>query len=113
MELHSIVTQLEDTQDETLRGLFFDKISLVLKELKDATQLQTQNRIIVPFDDVLKEKLFHSLKEAINTKRPQKCAPIIEEIGKYELNSEDKKLFESVKKAVESYDFKSAIKLLN
>jgi signal transduction histidine kinase/DNA-binding response OmpR family regulator/HPt (histidine-containing phosphotransfer) domain-containing protein len=113
MELHSIVTQLEDTQDETLRGLFFDKISLVLKELKDATQLQTQNRIIVPFDDILKEELFHSLKEAINTKRPQKCAPIIEEIGQYELNSEDKKLFESVKKAFESYDFKSAIKLLN
>jgi signal transduction histidine kinase/ABC-type nitrate/sulfonate/bicarbonate transport system substrate-binding protein len=56
--------------------------------------------------------LFVNLKEAITSRRPNRCNPIIVELEKYELNEDDKKLFIEIKKLLIQYKFNEAKELI-
>ena len=59
------------------------------------------------------EVLFTKLNEAIGSRRPQLCEPIIQEIQLYELNEEDKKLFNEIRELISRYKFNDAKGLLD
>jgi signal transduction histidine kinase/CheY-like chemotaxis protein len=64
-------------------------------------------------DKIVRDKLFHRLKEAIKSRRPQNCYIIIEEIDSYPLSQEDKKLFIEIKNLVKKYKFNLALEKFN
>ena len=100
---------LKNIKEFDLNGFFLEELNNVCLELKNLSAdnvILSDSQIIL--DSVEKEVLFLELKEAINTKRPKKCTPIIQEIEKYKLNDNDKKLFELVKDSIENFDFEKA-----
>ena len=58
------------------------------------------------------EELFGELYNALQTKRPLKCKPIVEEIDKYRLPDAKEDLFRRVKIFLKEYNFKEAIEIL-
>ena len=113
LSLHKISQKIDETQDKDFLIEFYDELKLVIDEIENKLDLNDKEKSI-PKKDITKaskEELFNSLYEAISTKRPKTCEPIIKEIEKYILSSEDKKLFQNVKKLIEKYKFKEAEQL--
>lgn len=91
------VKELKKVLKETKEKLFSDKVIENKKELLDKTKTT---------------ELFDELYKAVSTLRPKLCAPIIEEINKYQLDKSDEELFQKVKKLVEEYSLLTAKELL-
>ncbi|MDA3908457.1 MAG: hypothetical protein PF437_05170 [Sulfurimonas sp.] len=111
--LHKIVKELDDYQDKKKLEL----LSIELKKVID--DLHKINEIDENKDEEKKEiseervnELFAELREAAQTKRPKNCELVVNELLISKLNSEDKKLFESVNKFIKRYKFKDAIEAL-
>jgi K+-sensing histidine kinase KdpD len=77
-----------------------------LKEKQDI-----KDKIVLNDSD--SKKLILKLKDAVNSRRPNRCQPIIEEIELYALNSSQQELFEKIKKLIRQYKFNEAMELLN
>ena len=58
------------------------------------------------------EELFLELYKAVQTKRPLKCKPIVQEIDKYKLPKDKETLFKRVKLLLKEYNFKEALEIL-
>jgi len=111
--VNQIALEIEHTKDKTLLPKLYEELNKVISELKE--KLNTTNskaNTKKPLDPSKRDELFNSLKEAVESKRIQKCRPIIEEIEQYQLNSEDKELFDIIKNYIEEFDFRSANKIL-
>jgi len=113
-KINQIALEIEHTKDKSLLPNLYGELDKVISELKEKlnTQHLTPN-IKKPLDSKKRDQLFNDLKIALKSKRPKKIIPILEEIKKYQLNSEDKKLFDRIKYYVEAYDFKGAIGVLD
>ena len=59
-----------------------------------------------------RDELFGSLLEAVKTKIPKRCEPIIKELESSKLTKEDEELFVNVKILLRKYDFKKIITLM-
>ncbi|MFA7354649.1 MAG: ABC transporter substrate-binding protein [Sulfurimonadaceae bacterium] len=66
-----------------------------------------------PLERQKRDALFDELYNAVASRRPKLCEPIIHEIEKYALEEKDKKLFERAKKLIEKYKFNEAKEILN
>ena len=112
--LNNITQVLDETQDKNLLPKFYVELNKVLDELKkiyiDNKELNTTHLVL---DTIQRDILFTQLKEAVQTKKPKKCEPIIEEIDKYQLNEEDKIFFIQVKTLLGKYKFKEVMELFN
>ena len=114
IELNNITKETEESNDKSLLPKLNDMLSKVLKELKDKLNNKSikTDIILLELTTSKRDNLFNSLKDVVNTKRVKKCEPIIEEIEKYQLSSEDKELFSEIKNAIDGFDFKKAIKIM-
>jgi len=114
IKLSNISQTLDDTQDKNLLIKFYTELNLVMKELETLeSENQDRGDFLIDLDLSKKDELFIFLKEALQTNKPKRCEPILEEIGKYKLLSEDKKLFNRVKQLIKQYKFKEAVKLFD
>ena len=59
------------------------------------------------------DELFLRLKDAVASRRPSICEPILEEFESYILNTKDEIIFEKTKKLVTKYKFNEAKEVLN
>ena len=66
---------------------------------------------VLDFDK--KDDLYNQLQEAIDSRRPHRCKPIIEEIELYTLDFTEQELFEKIKKLISQYKFNEAMELLD
>lgn len=111
--LYKIAIEFDKSHDKELLPKFYEELNKVLDEL---FVLNSDKRSESSFDIELsaskKEELFKSLKEAVDTMQPNKCAPIVEEFTKYKLSSKDKELIKNIKDAIEDFDFDKADELL-
>jgi len=111
--LNSITKELEEINSAELEQLFKIELDKVTQELESLPQNveknQEQKKQIT---DSKIDELFLKLKEAIKTKQPKKCEPIMQELDKYKLSSKDTELFETIKKLIKKYKFKEAIDYL-
>lgn len=114
LEVYTIAREIEETRDRGLLSKLYTQVEEVVAELSNTTpsfeqEKQAAKAAITPSE---KNGLFHTLKEAVATKRPKECEPIVEEIESYSLPAEDAKLFEAVKGLIKKYRFKEAEELL-
>ncbi|RLA72796.1 MAG: hypothetical protein DRG24_01980 [Epsilonproteobacteria bacterium] len=114
LALNEILIALEKTGNRDLLPKLHKALTDVVEEIEDKV-------IITPIEsstkkeriDTLKRgELTAELKEAIQTKKPKKCEPIMKEIEKYQLSSDDKKAFDTIQRLLEKYKFKEALILL-
>ncbi len=112
--LHTILKELEETQDRHLLVDFCDELKLIIDELDDKLHLDNDldSSKILFLESNIKEELFDRLKEALDLMEPKKCHQIVDEISHYELSAEDEKLFEKIKELVNNYEFDEALELL-
>jgi len=84
-------------------------------KIKSDTQSLTQKKIknTLHIDKEHRDALFLKLKNAVTSRRPKTCEPIISEIEKYVLEDEDEVVFEKVKRLVQKYQFNEAMEILN
>ncbi|MDQ1244994.1 MAG: hypothetical protein QG565_1335 [Campylobacterota bacterium] len=66
-----------------------------------------------PLESQKRDALFDELYNAVASRRPKLCEPIINTIEEYALNAKDKELFEKAKKLIEKYKFNEAKEMLN
>jgi len=62
---------------------------------------------------VLSKNILENLKEAVSSRRPQLCKPIIDEIEQCKLDENEEKLFRDVKELINRYKFNEAKELLD
>ena len=62
---------------------------------------------------ILDDEIVQRLKEAVSSRRPQLCKPIMEEIEICNLKDKDEKFFQEVKELINKYKFNEAKELLN
>jgi polar amino acid transport system substrate-binding protein len=84
----------------------------VLQEVEDKIINQETKIEKIDLDENKKDELFAQLKEAVKTKRAKNTKPILEEFEKYNLNDEDKELYNKIKSLVKKFKFKEAGELL-
>jgi hypothetical protein len=101
--------QIEESLNKELLPLFVISLNKTIAEIE-------KNIIsnIIEKEEItqeLKNELFINLKEAVSTKRAKNCKPIIEELQMYNLENEDKKLFEELKQLISKFKFKEALEL--
>ena len=113
--LHKISIKLDESQNKDLLTEFYEKLNLVINELKNKLE-PLESDVNVLKEDIspnLKDELFDKLRDAIKTKRPKNCEPVLDEINKYKLSKEDTLLFENIKKLIIKYKFKEAQNLFD
>jgi CheY-like chemotaxis protein len=111
-ELQNIAKNIEESLDRSLFEKFYQEFKKVIDEIEQklsfGEKIQKQE-----LSQEKRDELFAKLKEAIKTKRVKNTKPIIEELDRYHLESEDKQLFEELKGLVKKFKFKEAIELMS
>jgi signal transduction histidine kinase/CheY-like chemotaxis protein len=113
-QLSSLLLEFETTKDTTTLGTIIDELSLVIEEIVTILPSEYINAKLQKEDISLEKtkEFFQELKEAIESKRPQKINNVIEKIECYTINDDFSKLLHSVKGLIKNYNFKDALKVL-
>jgi len=87
----------------------------VTKEIDNTHQIINEDYNIIKknFTPQDRESLRTRLIIAVNSRRPNNCQPVINEIYQYHLESNDQELFYKIKKLISQYKFSEARELLN
>jgi CheY-like chemotaxis protein len=112
MELNNIAKELDQTQDKNLIPQFEQEFKKVIDEIEALDIFKeniTEKKIITPEK---KDELFSKLKDAVKTKRPKNCTPILEEIEQYDLEDKDQDIFNNISNLIHKFKFKEALELL-
>ncbi len=110
--LYIKATKLNNTKNKIFFNEFKNDLQLVLDELQFLIINKDKNTDkIIEVSSSKTNELFESLKAALQTNRPQKFNPIIQEIEKYKLSKEDEELFLKIKVFVDSYKLQKALDL--
>jgi len=113
ISLNTIIKQLEDTKDKELLPLFYKELNLVLQELEILDIKKNNTTALLKLSDEKKVQLFLKLKESLMTKRPKKCNAMVQEIEKYNLDTQSKEFFDKIKILINKYKFNEAIGQFN
>ncbi len=112
--LEQIAAKLESTCDRDLTPEFYVQLAKIIDEI-GSKLIATPDKLKpvgAPIDANKRNELFLALKDAIESKRPKKYQPIMDEIVKYALCEEDMAIFEKIKNLVGKYKFNEALKEL-
>ncbi len=112
VELYETSQELERTQDRDLLATFYRKLNLVIDELKDLPDRQECSVDLLMVSREKKSALFNQLREALISKRAKRYKPIIKEMEKYKLDSEEGDRFRKVKYLVKEYNIEEAVKTI-
>ncbi len=82
-------------------------------EVIDKTSYQKSQELKPNITEAVKTDLLFKLREAVESKRPKACAPVIHEINSYALNKSDEVAFKQIQMLVEQYQFKEATVMLS
>jgi CheY-like chemotaxis protein len=112
INLNKITVELDTTQDKALLPTFYTELNKVIQEIEEKI-INTQEIITkIDLETKQRDELFLKLKEAITTKRAKNTKPILEEFEKYNLQNEDKKLYNEIKGLIKKFKFKEALEIL-
>ncbi len=111
-ELKEIAENIQNTLDRTLFGQFYEVLYCVIQEIEEkiiGLDINQKEKITIDAKQEKKDEIFERLKDALKTKRIQKCKPIIEEIRKYNLSADEKKFFLQIQLHLKQFKFKEAL----
>lgn len=83
-----------------------------LKLPRASTSKPTISHTKEKISDKKTSELFIALSHAASTQRPKNCEYIVKELEKYNLSSEDVKIFKEIKSLLQKYKFKEMMSLL-
>lgn len=108
--LHIAIKEFEDREGKKLFLKIVNELNLTLRELKDLTYIEEEkHKKKEELSEEEKNDLLVRLKDAVLTKRPNRCKEVIQEVSKYNLSKDDEADFIVIKALVEKYKFKEAI----
>lgn len=107
--ISEMAKDLEETLDRGLLSEFVMSLNETIAEIEE--KLISNNIDKKEITQELRNELFANLKEAVATKRAKNCKPLIEQLEMYNLNNEDKKLFEKLLPLINKFKFKEALEL--
>ncbi len=110
--LEQIAAELESTGNRDLTPDFYTELTKIIDEIgsKLITTTKEPKTAGESIDIKKRNELFLALKDAIESKRPKKYQPIMDEISTYSLCEEDAASFEKIKSLVGKYKFNEALK---
>lgn len=114
--LHSLILQTEQNDTQNNITLLSYELHSVIEEI-GSINARLLGRKIEKIDKlkISKEKLeqlFHQLDDNIQTKRPNIYNKTIEEIEKFDLEKNDKKIFDEIQESLSKYNYQMAHKIL-
>ena len=119
MSLHKITRQLDETLDKDLVPSFYAELNLVTDEIADKLIIsndkidnERNKEGLIELSQDVRGDLFEKLKDALDSMEPKKCDTIIEEIEKYKLSVDDKKIIDEIKVLIDDYEYDEALELL-
>ena len=112
MELSKILKELEEVQNKDLLSKFYSELNLVITELKDLVVDEKSHIELLTLNDEKRVELFTKLKEALVSKRTKQYKPIIQEIEKYQLDTDEEIFFNQIKDLVKEYKLKEVIEFM-
>jgi len=111
-ELQEIAQNIQNTLDRTLFGQFYEVLYYVIQEIEEKIidlDVEQKEKITIEANQEEKDEIFARLKDALHTRRIQKCKPIVEEIHKYNLSAEEEKFFSQIEMYLKQFKFKEAL----
>jgi signal transduction histidine kinase/DNA-binding response OmpR family regulator len=113
-QLHQVAVKIDANQDHALLPELYRELDKVIAELEPLQNKSDDRQLSGSkvLDRQQRDVLFTRLQEAVASKKPKKCQPIIEEMTAYQLSDQDQTLFHEIKKLVTRYRFKEALQLL-
>ena len=111
--LHELVLRMEESYDKELLKLLYLELGFVVSELHcldEQLGLEEAEKLEITPEEL--ERLFTELKTAIQENRPKKVAPILEEIDKYALPTQEQHTYDVVRKLALNYEYEKAERLL-
>ncbi len=110
LALHTIAIRLDETGDKALLPKFGQALEAVIQEVEEKVVIPCEASKL-DIDTQTREKLFTQLKEAVATKRPKACHPIIETLEQYRLSEADSTLLQKVKRLIRKFKFQEALEV--
>jgi CheY-like chemotaxis protein len=114
-ELHKLTVSFEQSGSldelEAIKELLFGIVCEIQEKIIDGENTEvSEKKDITPTQ--LSKKL-NELSDAIKTKQPKKCNPIIDEILKHKLDDQHQQAFDDLSNQIKKYRFKEAQVILN
>ncbi|MEZ0576380.1 response regulator [Halodesulfovibrio aestuarii] len=114
-DLHSVTKKLEASFDSSLLSTFDQELGKVLKDISNCPELQQEE---VPHSDLpllggnIRKKLWLSLYEAVNSKRPKNIKRVLTKFTLYSLQHEDEQRLKEIRALLDKYKYNDALNLL-
>ena len=113
MELHAIAKQLDETQDKALFEAFYTQLHAVMDEIKEKLQPPTPTTSQKPLaTQEQREKLFHTLEDALEDEIPKNINKVIQEIEQYSFNESDTTIIQKVQESIDDFEFEEALEII-
>jgi len=112
--LNEIVKRVDEAkEDEELQKLLCIELKLIVDDLKILEESHESSEVVLietTYEHL--QNLFSSLKELLQSNRPNSILPILQEISKYKLPEDYEELFTEVNELAQNYEYEKAKKLL-
>ena len=110
--LYTSIKELEETENKALYAMIYSELKRVTDEI--GNQREEKGFVVLPdITEVLRNKLFSELKEAIVRKRTRLSLPVIEELQRYTLSENDSNLLGIINELLKNREFKKALEMFN
>jgi HPt (histidine-containing phosphotransfer) domain-containing protein len=110
LRLQELAAAYESEPDQQALSQLQEELDCVLKEL--AKVLGMQRLGAEKEDDARLEQLWQQLPEALETKRPHRIQPVVNELQRLQMDAKRQEIFDTIKQYVTAYKFKEALELL-
>jgi len=115
LELNVISKEIEETKDKNLLPKLYEELNKVCNEIKqkviNTQDISSQNDKLT-LDKDKRTELFQNLKKGIETMKPNRYKPVLEEIDTYKLDDRDNDLINNIKTSLDEYKFDEAERFL-
>lgn len=111
--LYELAKELEKTYDPSTLDSLHNELRLVCLEIEQyflTASSEDKAKQSAPSESI--DDLFLALKKSLETRRPKRIISIVDKFKNIELDEEKQQLFKKVKKQIDDYDFRGAIKTL-
>ncbi len=111
ISLNKLAVELDREYDPSVLKEFQEELKLVIEDIESVLFAREDDKKYTSTQEI--SSIYDELKEALDTKRPKQCEPIIEKLQNCNLSQNDKIFFEQVKELIKHYKFKEAISVIN
>ncbi len=110
-KLHASIAKIEEESSPDKMKIFMNTLRLTLEEIRKMTPKRDTASAKRVLETSERERLFAALKEAVLSKKINRCRPLLKELSRYVLTPEDEKIYTLLNEKIEKYNFKEALNI--